>query len=652
MSETLVWLVAAIALYTAFCLYCGVATARSATDAKTFFLADRNLPAWAFVLTGTVASFSAWFFLGQGEMVAREGLPFAETGLGAITIPLAGVLFMKRQWMLAKRFGYVTPAEMLGDYFESEAIRVLVLIVALVFAAPFMGLQLAATARLIGALSDGAIDPTLAMWVLTGFLFAYVCIGGLPAAALAGALQALLLGAGIALVGLFALWQAGGFGAFNQALADLAKSGSSSPRFEIPGVMQFTAGLGVQAPAGGAWTAMMIGSYCLGLMGLQLMPGFGMLAFAARSPKGFAAQQVWAAAGAIGAILVLFASAQGLGAHLPALAGRDGLGVVADLIGRLRETAPWFVGILAVAALAAAQGLAALLLSTTSTLVVRDGFRRYFRPDLDIAGQRLYARIAMALIAVVSLLLATFAPGAEAALGALAIGFGFQLLPALAGLCWLPWITREGATVGLVAGMAGVLFTEPLGLSIASFFGLHLPWGRWPWTIHSAAWGMACNAAACLVISLISQRREATARRQAFHDFLRTHSAPPPGLDTLRPLAWAVTLLWLFFAIGPGAVYGNWAFGASRGGIEAWLLGVPPLWAWQILWWALGVVMIWFLADRLGLSTQLSRRFEPLPRSQRPASDVAALSAGGAQQWLWIALGLGALAVFANWLFG
>ena len=174
---------------------------------------------------------------------------------------------------------------------------------------------------------------------------------------------------------------------------------------------------------------------------------------------------------------------------MPALAGHGGLGVVVGLIGRLGGTAPWFVGVLAVAALAAAQGLAALLLSTTSTLVVRDGFRRYFRPDLDIAGQRLYARIAMALIVVVSLLLATFAPGAEAALGALALGFGFQLLPALAGLCWLPRITREAATVGLVAGMAGVVFTEPLGLLIARFFRLHLPWGRWPWTIHSAAWG-------------------------------------------------------------------------------------------------------------------------------------------------------------------
>jgi Na+/proline symporter len=78
MSQTLIWLVAVIALYVAFCLYCGVATARSARDAKTFFLADRNLPAWAFVLTGTVASFSAWVFSCRGASSrchARSGRP-------------------------------------------------------------------------------------------------------------------------------------------------------------------------------------------------------------------------------------------------------------------------------------------------------------------------------------------------------------------------------------------------------------------------------------------------------------------------------------------------------------------------------------------------------------------------------------------------
>ena len=213
-----------------------------------------------------------------------------------------------------------------------------------------------------------------------------------------------------------------------------------------------------------------------------------------------------------------------------------------------------------------------------------DLYRRYFDPALDVPGQRRLAQIAAGLLVLAALILATFAPGALAMLGGLALGFGFQLLPVLAGLCWLTWITREAATVGLAAGLIGVLFTEPLGLAIADFFGLHLPWGRWPWTIHSAGWGMACNLAVCLVLSLISQKQAESTRRRSFHDFLLAHAALPSATHMLRPLAWAATLLWLFFALGPGALYGNALFGDPKGGLAGWALGMPSLWVWQILW--------------------------------------------------------------------
>ena len=68
--------------------------------------------------------------------------------------------------------------------------------------------------------------------------------------------------------------------------------------------------------------------------------------------------------------------------------------------------------------------------------------------------------MAMALLLVIALTVATFAPEAQAELGALALGFGLQLLPALIGVCWLCWITREGAMVGLVFGLLAVTFTE------------------------------------------------------------------------------------------------------------------------------------------------------------------------------------------------
>jgi uncharacterized protein YggT (Ycf19 family) len=33
------------------------------------------------------------------------------------------------------------------------------------------------------------------------------------------------------------------------------------------------------------------------------------------------------------------------------------------------------------------------------------------------------------------------------------------------------------------------------------------------------------------------------------------------------------------------------------------MFGMPSIWAWQLLWWALGVFMMWFLAYVMQMST-------------------------------------------------
>jgi solute:Na+ symporter, SSS family len=675
LSEKVVWLLAFVGLYWVFCLYWGMTSARMAGDAKSFFLADRNLPAWVFVLAATGASFSGWLFFVQSDLVFSGGLPAATAALSAITIPLAGVLFLKRQWMLTKRYGYVTPVEMLGEYYGSETIRLLAIVIALVFAVPFIGMQLSAAGMLAAYLSDGYIDRISAMWITTAVVFAYVCFGGLRAAAYVGALQALLLAAGIIGLGSLVYWQIGGFGAFINALARMSEAGVAAPGaggsgplsfFEVPGVIQFTSGLGVEAPAGGLWTGVMILSYALALMGLQLAPGFSMLAFATRSPKGFRAQQTWAAAGAMGGLLLLFSIAQGLGVHFlggspgaeagltvaPLIGGRPEAGVVAALIGSISNSAPWFAALFAVCGLAAVQGITALYLSATSSMLVRDVYRRYLEPDLDVVTQRLYARIVMALLIVIALLIASFAPSAQANLGSLALGFGLQLLPVFAGLCWLAWITPPAALVGLATGLVVVTFTENFGIALAAFFGLDLPWGRWPWTIHSAGWGIVANVTVCFIISLISQRGDERSRRQPYHDFLRSHAGVVVSRHGIRAVAWAATLAWMFFAIGPGVLFGNFAFSGSEEGGSVWLLGVPSLWAWQFVWWALGVLLIWFLGNRMGMSTVPVRMIELLPRSQRPPATRVSGGREVARTWFWIIVAAGAGAVFLNWIFG
>ncbi|MEE8350669.1 MAG: hypothetical protein V3R37_00540, partial [Rhodospirillales bacterium] len=53
-------------------------------------------------------------------------------------------------------------------------------------------------------------------------------------------------------------------------------------------------------------------------------------------------------------------------------------------------------------------------------------------------------------------------------------------------------------------------------------------------------------------------------------------------------------------------------FGAPNAGYAAWTFGMPSIWAWQILWWALGVGMMWFLAYKMEMSTLPTKEVEAL----------------------------------------
>lgn len=678
MSESVIWLLACVGAYWAYCVYWGAASARLVGTANDYFLADRGISPWIFVLAATATSFSGWIFLGHPAFIFEDGFSFAESSFAAIVIPLTGVLFLKRQWLLGKRFGYVTPGDMFADYFGSEGMRRLTILIALVFSVPFLAMQLTASGFLIQILSEGTVDRHVAMWVMTAVLFLYVCVGGFRAVAYVGTFQGLLLAAGLAAIGLVAYGKLGGLVPFNAALAKLGASalgdgGTTAAGYNanlaIPGVVQFTAGLGQEAPVGGHWTASMILSYSFALMGIQAAPAFTIWAFACRSAKGFGIQQVWASAAAVGVILVFFAVLIGMGAHflgaspsmteagmavsswLPSTAGQDPANLIAYYIQAIGKNDPWFTGLLAVCALAAIQAMVAFYASTAGTILSRDVYKRYLNPAAGDRELKLYGRISVGLVLLAALLTASYLPRTESELGALALSFGFQLWPALAAVCWFPWLTRQGVIVGLVFGLVAVVFTEPFGQSISSFVGLHLPWGRWPWTIHSAAWGMFFNLVTCLIVSALTYGGPERAHRARFHAYLAEKAGVAPERRPLRAAAWAIALAWIFFAIGPGAVWGNDLFGKPNGGPADWGLSLPSIWAWQILWWALGVLMIWLLAYRMGLSTVPLGSVE-FHVEHKPAPLSKAALASDWKNWFWgLVIALAALTA-AHWIFG
>ena len=371
MDAKIVWLFVFVLLYWAYCIFWGVKGALTSRTASDYFIAGRGISIWVFVLAATATSFSGWTFMGHPGLIYRDGLPYAYASFYAITIPFTGVMFLKRQWMIGKRFGFVTPGEMLSDYFRSDSIRILVVIVALVFSVPYLGVQLRASGFLFNVLTDGMLDVNFGMWVLSAVVIIYVASGGLRAVAYVDTVQCLLLAGGIIAIGIIALVYVGGMGRMvdgiaalsqedqrvgSEAVAALEERGltytqaqarlgaaAASPDDEalaaeaaelrplvaaakrvtpdgyshyvaIPGVIQFVDAGG--KAQGGAWTGIMVLAYMFALMGIQSAPAFTMWAFSNRSPKPFAPQQVWASSFGIGLILFAFTAIQGMGSHL------------------------------------------------------------------------------------------------------------------------------------------------------------------------------------------------------------------------------------------------------------------------------------------------------------------------------------------------
>lgn len=696
LTNSVIWLFIFVFLYWSYCIFWGIKGAQSAKTASDYFIAGRSISMWVFVLAATATSFSGWTFMGHPALVWRDGIPYGYASFYALTIPFTGVIFLKRQWLLGKRYGFVTPGEMYSSYFNSNAIRYLTVLVALVFSVPYLGVQLRASGFLFNVLTNGLFDVNTGMILLSAVVIIYVALGGLRSVAYVDTAQCILLAVGIVAIGFVTLNYVGGWSALTEGVAKLARDdyahvvtansekvklytsggdqimnphyrsaikpllaedgkslerlsdpysgvearlwnkidvtantpldkngalvnpvavswasiskpipGSGASHFvAIPGAIQFAVP-GTKAQ-GGVWTGFMILTYMFALMGIQSAPAFSMWAFSNRNPTPFAPQQVWASSLVIGLILLTATWIQGFGGHIliaediiaPIAAGKQGK-LVPELIALLSETAPAFVGLLAVCALAAMQSTGAAYMSTASGMLTRDIYKHLFAKDIGHTTQKLIGRISVLVVVGLALLIAIYTTSALVILGGLAVAYGFQMWPALIAVCYWRWLTRTGIVWGLVAGLIAVTVTynyDPL---------------KYAWTIHSAGWGIFFNLGVAIIISLFTQpAKEDRDRMSEYHAFLKEHAGVPAAKAKFKPFAWILTIGWFLFAIGPFTpLVGNSFFGDPLNS-STWAFGIPSLWTWALVWWAIGVFMMWFLAYFMEMSTNIKGTFE------------------------------------------
>ena len=666
MDAKTIWLFIFVGLYWFYCIFWGIKGALGAKTATDYMLAGRGIGVWVFVLAATATSFSGWTFLGHPGLIYRDGLQYAYASFYTIIIPFTGVLFLKRQWMLGRRYGFVTPGEMLAAYFRSDAARLLTVLVALAFSIPYVAIQLRASGFLFNVLTDGLLPAEVGMWLLAIVVAIYVVFGGLRAVAYIDSMQTILLATGIFIIGILAIALVPDLKAGLTALTQMGPDGKAifgkttpagySQYIAVPGVIQFVSS-GPTAE-GGAWTGIMVLTYMFALMGIQSAPAFSMWAFANKSPRSFPLQQVWASSLGVGLILFTFTVFQGISAHF--------LG--ADL--KLYQSRPELVnpvmteGLLSSnhPELSAEQVTANLItgkkLIQEGNCIGNEACKLVDLMSTDAKQDNLVPQLIYLLGDSMPWLVGLLSVCALAAMQTVGAGYmstaGSMITRDLLRRFIIPnatdaqqklWGRLIVVGIVLVALAAAITATDALvllgGLAVAYGFQMWPAliaicwwpfltrqgvvagliagliavtmtdsvgsqfvdaWGRWPLTIHSAGWGILFNLSLAILISAVTQNPEERAHRMSYHSFLREHVSLPVHKKSLVPVAWIITLAWFFFGIGPGTVIGNWIFG-NPNDPATWLFGIPSIWAWQLLLWILGVGMMWFLAVKMEMST-------------------------------------------------
>ena len=613
-----------LTLFWIYCLYVGFKNYKQTITPVDFFIFGRNLPTWVYVIVATGTVFSCWIFFIHPSQILLSGFPYAATSLSVISVSLIGLLFLRKQWMLSKKFGFVTPAEMMASYFKSDLIRILIVIIGLGFAVPFIAMQLSLAGVLLSIVSDDIIGPASASLLLGCVIIVYLSLSGIRSLIYIDTFNFLLTIFGIIALGFVAYDLVGGWNLLNESLSRISNvkqtlfniSESYNAYLSVPGTIKLVEIVKGGSSYGGIWTSSMILTFAFSISGIVMSPAFSMLVFSNREPRSFGTQQVWFSSFLIGLILIFFTLAIGVGSIflgsndvinqtgnnisnvLPNNISPNNLeGLVPHLLNVIGEYSPLFFGLLLICGIASVQSASIVYLST-GALITRDILKKFFIPNMNNNEQIFSFRIVLMIVFIFSLVLSIQTKGSILDLGSFALGIACQMFIPLIAICYFPWLTKNGVALGMVVGVITVFLTENIGQIM---FGNLINWEKWPLTIHSGFWGVIFNFISAVSISFITQEIKENNYKNKIHEFFNDHRNFSISRRSLKPSAWIVTVTWIFFSLGPGLMIGNSMFG-NPNNVESWSFGIPSIWVWQIIFWLLGVILVWFLAFKMGMS--------------------------------------------------
>jgi len=474
-----------LALYMCMLLTFGiVGYLKSKVSEEDYYLAGRGQGVLVTALTIMATFFSSAAMLGIPGLVYKDGMGFL---FFVLNLPLSGAaiyLLGSRIWRVGKARGYVTPADMIADYYGgSSLLRSLVALVGFFYVIPYIVMQIKAGGYLAQRMFpySGSILILgteygmfeLGTIILSILTMLYVLIGGMRSVAWTDVVQGILLLSGMIIAGLATIMAMGGPASFLSQLARLP-----------------AAALSVPGPSN-AWSPWKLMTICIfASLSTMIQPGQWMRYYAAKSVKTLKKSALVFAV-ALPCCFLFGVMLVGLGARAlyppsaesGTLTPHPTIGTNASefdqvVVVMIQEHVPLLIGgglgmvvvsLILVAVMAASMSTADSNLHALSAVLTRDVYDRFVRPKASETERAWFGRCVIIVATLLALSLVSigdknpdFTPlSLIAQLMFVAMAFSCQLLPLAIDALFIRRGTQTGAICGIASGIFVVFLFTP-----------------------------------------------------------------------------------------------------------------------------------------------------------------------------------------------
>lgn len=454
---------------------------RKEESLKDFYLGGSSFGFAVLFLTLFATQYSGNTLLGFAGRSYWQGTTYIVSVTFMILAITVFMIYAPRLYRLAKRFGYITPADFIYHRFGSHPLRVLTVLLLCWGLANYILEQLVAMGHGVEAISNGRLTFMQGVLLLVAVMLVYESLGGMRSVAWTDVVQGSLLLVGCGVILYILLTSEGGLPAAAATIEETAPQKLTSPD--------------AQALRGWISKLLMLG------LGVALYPHAVQRIFAARDEfslrRSLAAMAFMPLGTTFLAFLIGFIALSRFPGLSQGESDRVTIYVLGDIVHHSAFTY-WLVVFVFSALVAAIMSTADSALLSMGSMFTKDIYKNYLNKDATSREMLIVGKTFSWGVMAFLILMAWVSLKTESSIWMLIelkLEFMVQLSPVfLLGVYW-----RSMSARATFAGMVlGTLFTLVIWCGEAAEL-----WStRKPWGIDAGIWGLLLNYVVCIGGSL------------------------------------------------------------------------------------------------------------------------------------------------------